>query len=167
MKLFYLLFLCCTAAIAQSTPQELAQRFFKATADNNLGAVKQLYPDVTALTFFIKSVDKKNEYTPAMIDEASATGNANLIDSFETLQYEISRKGLNLKGASVTNVLTLDSEIQLNEGQEGDPIMTKSTKITIQFATAAGKRYALVIPHTVQINGRWYISEEQMEITTL
>jgi len=166
MKLLYLLCLYCTVSFAQTTPQQLAERFFKATADNNLGAFKQLYPDVTALTVFIKSVDKKNEYTDAMIEETSYTGTNNAANSFETLQYQISGLGLNLKAAKITNVLTLSEDVQLNESQESDPIMVKATKVTIQFTTA-GKGYSLVIPHTLQINGRWYISEEQMEISSL
>jgi len=167
MKLFYLLLFCCTAAFAQSTPHELAERFFKATANNDLAGFKQIYPDVTALTFFIKSVDKENVYTTEMIDEASTVGTDNAANSFETLQYEINRQGINLKGARITNILTVNDEIQLNEGQEGLLIMTKITKITIQFATAAGKNYSLVIPQTVQIKDRWYISEQQMEISPL
>ncbi|TRW26666.1 hypothetical protein FMM05_04620 [Flavobacterium zepuense] len=167
MKLFYLLLLYCGFAAGQSTPHELAERFFRATANNDLAGFKQIYPDVTALTFFIKSVDKESVYTDAMIDEASTIGTDNAVNSFETLQYEINRQGISLKGARITNILTINDEIQLNEGQEGLPIMTKITKITIQFATAAGKNYSLVIPQTVQIKDRWYISEQQMEISSL
>jgi len=167
MKLFYLLLLYCGFAVAQSTPQELAQLFFKATADNDLAGFKQIYPDVTALTFFINSVDKEKVYTAEMIDEASTIGTDNAVNSFETLQYEIKRQGINLKSARITNVLTMTEDIQLNEGQEGLPIMTKITNITIQLATASGKNYSLIIPNTVQIKDRWYVSEEQMVISPL
>lgn len=167
MKSINLLFICLwsTVSFAQKTPQELTTQMLKTCADNDVQAYKKLCPNVEELTAFIKSLDTKGTYNYDTVNAAYLRGINTAVASFSDFQDSLEEDGIKLKEIKITDTKIEDEEVDFSEGGEVAGI-AKIKKVTV-FFTSGAKKYNVLLPRMVEINGKWRSTEEPFELTEL
>ncbi len=160
-QLYITVLLVSLNVLAQKTPDELGRMAFKACAEKNEVAYSHLYPDKASFLAYVKSMDPAGILSKEELEEAYPSGFNRSVLSYTDLQEALDEMEIDLKKAVIKTIEVKDEDIDL--GKEKPNLGVAKTKnITLHIAYK-DEEYLFLLPNTIEVNGRWFISDASLE----
>ncbi len=153
---YLLLFLLPCIALAQETAAEYANKVFEACKTNDVKKFEQFLATPEVIKIFVKQID------PSIPDEtipgAFESYRVDALEKFQAWQDAAKELGLDMSTVVITKTEAEEHTKELRR-EDKEISQVNVTDMRIYF-NCSGKKLCFIISEAININGKYYLTEE-------